>query len=452
MKRLVPFAATLAAGLLAAGCASGPSAMSQHQLDAMIAQHRYADAEAYLGQIKDSEYGQKNAVLYHLDRGAIELHGGQYEQSEQDFSLAEHRMDELYTKSATQAGGMLLLNDRTMDYAGEPFERTLMNVYRALGYAFQGKPDDALVESRKIERFLQELEDNLGGRKGVYSDDAFARYLDAMLYADEGKLDDARISLAASRAAYRDYETNYGMNPPVFRFPKRRPKDDGELAFIHFNGLAPRKITETFQVAWNDATAVVRTSQAEDGSVAAKNALVAGLTGNAITVAYPGIVQDTYTIVGSEVFVDSRPEAATQLMEDVTGIAKKTLAERQALIKTRAVARAAIKYILAEAAYRVAAKACDQEFGSTSWQGLLCKGAAKATMAAATAVTEVADTREWSTLPAQIRMARVKLPAGTHDVVVQFKNAAGAVVEQHEFKDVVIQAGKRTYLSYRTAL
>jgi uncharacterized protein len=452
LKRIAPFAATLAALALAAGCASGPSAESQHELDAMLAQHRYSDAEAYLGQVKDSEYGEKNAVLYHLDLGAVELHGGQYAQSERDLSLAEHRMDDLYTKSAVQAGGMLLLNDRTMDYAGEPYERTLMNVYRALGYVFQDKPDDALVESRKIERFLQELEDNLGGRRGVYSDDAFARYLDAMLYADEGKLDDARISLAASRAAYRDYETNYGMTPPVFRFPKKRPKDEGELAFIHFNGVAPRKITETFQVAWNRAAAIVRTSQAEDGSAAAKNALVAGLTGNAITVAYPGIVQDTYSVVGSEVWVDSRPMAATQLMESVTDIATKDLAEREALIKTRAVARAAIKYILAEAAYRVAAKGCDQEFGSTSWQGLLCKGAAKATMAAATAITEVADTRAWDTLPAQIRMARVKLPAGTHDVVVRFKDGSGAVVEQHEFKDVVIEPGKRTYLSYRTAL
>lgn len=417
----------------------------------MIAQQNFAQAEAYLKAKKDNDYGPKNTVLYYLDMGAVQHHGGKFKESDESFDLAEKRMDELYTKSITKAGGMLLLNDRTVDYAGEPFEHALMNVYRALNYILLGQPDEALVESRKVEIFLQQLHDATGGRAGVYSDDAFARYLDAMLYADEGKLDDARISLEASKAAYADYAANYGTPEPHFEFPKDKAPH-GELVYIHYNGISPRKITNTFQVAWNNAAVLVRQSSSEDGGAAAKNALAAGFMGSAITVAYPAVVQDSYTIVASEVWIDSRPVASTVLMEDVTKIATKVLADRLALIKTRAIARAAVKYVIAETGYRAAAKMCDQQFGNPSWQGALCKGAAKITASAIMAATEVADERSWTALPAQIRMARVKVPPGKHDVVIQFKNSGGAVISGQAFKDVTIDAKKRTYLASRTAL
>jgi hypothetical protein len=338
-----------------------------------------------------------------------------------------------------------------VDYAGESYEHALLNVYRAMNYVLLNQPDEALVESRKVERFLTELHDKIGDKKGIYKDDAFARYLDALLYADEGKLDDARISLQAARAAYTDYAANYGTPVPHFDFPKDK-KDHGELVFIHYNGVAPRKISNTFQVAWNNAAVLVRQSNSEDGSAAAKNALAAGFMGNAITVAYPSIVQDSYTVVGSDVWVDSQPVGSSILMEDVTGMASKNLDNRMAMIKTRAIARAAVKYILAESAYRVAAKACDRQFGTLSWQGLACKGGAKLVFSAAMAATETSDVRGWAALPAQIRMARIKLPPGKHDVMIQFKNSSGAVVKTRWFKDVQIDLKKRTYLAARTAI
>lgn len=436
--------------ILCAGCQSGPSGESKRQVNAFIAQGQYAQAEAYLDAEKDSGYGQKNTVLFYLDKGAVQHDEGKYKESDASFDLAEQRMDELYTKSITKAGGMLLLNDNTVDYAGEPFEHALLNVYRALNYVLLNQPDEALVESRKVERFLTELNDKLGDRKGVYKDDAFARYLDAMLYADEGKMDDARISLQASRAAYADYEADYGTPTPHFEFPKDK-KPHGELVVIHYNGVAPRKISNTFQVAWNDAVVLARQDTSEDGASAAKNALTAGFMGSAITVAYPSIVQDSYTVVGSEIWVDSRPVASTLLMEDVTGIATKTLDARMAMIKTRAIARATIKYIIAQTAAKAAMKGCEQLPGGF-FVVQSCKLAARATAAGVAAASEVADTRGWSALPAQIRMARVKLPPGKHDVLVEFKNAAGDVVSTHAFKDVEIDAKKRTYLATRTAI
>ncbi|MDD5302180.1 MAG: hypothetical protein PHS14_03650 [Elusimicrobia bacterium] len=437
-----------AAAFAAAGC-TGPSSVSKRTVNTFLAQRQYAQAEAYLDAEKESEYGKRNMVLYYLDKGLVQQHAGKYKESDASFDVAERRMDELYTTSVSKASGMLLINDATMDYAGEPFERALTHVCRALNYVFLGNNDEALVESRKVERFLTELGDKAGSR-AVYKDDAFARYLDALLYADAGKKDDARISYQAAQAAYADYEKAYGTPLPRFEFVKG-PKKRGEIVFIHYNGVAPRKITKTFQVAWNQALPLMQKSgdaEAEDARV--KNALTAGFMGSAVTVAFPAYTQDPYAITTSEIFVDSRPVATTILMEDVSAIAAKTLENRMGAIKARAIARATIKYILAETASKAAAKACDQMPG-----GFLavqaCKLGSRGIAHGVAAASEYADTRGWAVLPAQIRMARVKLEPGVHDVSIYYKNSTGVMISSQTFSGVLVADRKRTYLSARTA-
>ena len=44
-------------------------------------------------------------------------------------------------------------------------------------------------------------------------------------------------------------------------------------------------------------------------------------------------------------------------------------------------------------------------------------------------VTERADTRSWTTLPQEIRLQRVLLPVGEHQVQIQMVNVAGQVVD-----------------------
>ena len=441
-------AAVLAAALCA--CRSGPSAGTKKAVNSLIAAQNYAGAEAYLQSNKESQYGRKNMVLYYLDEGTILHHAGKYRESDASFDKAESRMDELYTVSMTKAGGMLLLNDNTADYAGEPFERALMNVMRALNFVSLGKLDEALVESRKVELFLDELNGKLEG-KSRYKDDAFARYLDALLYADIGQADDARISMHAATEAYAWYASDYHIPTPRFDLPNVVGRDTGELVLIHFNGVAPRKISKTLQLAWGNAVALTQTSgDAEANGAPFKNALTAGLAGNAITIAYPEYVQDPYKIADSEVFVDSAPAGSTQLVEDVTAIAMKNLTDRQALIRTRAIARATVKFVLASSAAKAAGALCDRQFGSGSIGSTLCKTAARGVAQGIAAATEVADVRSWSTLPSQIRMARISLAPGRHQVRVRFKDGAGTVVSNAVFNDVVIHKGKRTYLDYRT--
>jgi hypothetical protein len=428
--------------LLAAAC-GGPSGSMRKEVNGMIAGRAFDAAQARIEKEKEGSYGRKNQVLYYLDLAAVQHDAGKFKDSDESFEKAERRMDELYTKSVSKAAGTLILNDTTTEYAGARFERAMVNAYRSLNYAFLGDRDNALVEIRKLSRLLQEYADVYGAKKTAYKDDAFAQFLSSLLYEDDGRPDDARIARDKSRKAYELYASAYGTPTPSFA-PAGEAKGAGELVFLHYNGVAPRKISKSFSVAWRDAAIAVQAHKDDEAqSGQALNAINAGLLGKAITVAFPDYVQDPFQIAGSAV-ESAGVRAPTELAEDLSAIARKDLDEAQAIVRTRAIARAAIKYIVAKAASDAVAKT----YGKNSWQHLLAQAGGAATAAA----TEFADTRAWATLPAQFRVARLKLPPGKHDVLVNYLGPTGSTIATQTFKDVVIVKGRRTYLHDRTAL
>ncbi|MCX5790211.1 MAG: hypothetical protein NTX64_17140 [Elusimicrobia bacterium] len=440
MKARLQAVCAVAVVALALAACGGPSmSVKKHVTDLVVAED-YERASAYLEQIKQAEYGQKNAVIYYLDAATVLHHAGRYQESDADFDKAEKRMEELYTTSISKAAATLLVNDNMQDYSGEVFERALTNIFRALNYTLLGQTDEALVEARKVEVLLDEINRHRG-KKNVYKDDAFARYLDSLLYEDAGQSDDARISREAAEKAYQWYASKYGTSAPDFDGPKRGA-GDGEVVFIHYAGVGPMKVSKTFQVAWKDGLAAVHSATADTQDAATKqqvaNALAAGAAGDSITVSYPEYVQQPFTIVDSEVQAADRA-GPTILVEPIAAIAVKDLQDRMLSVRGRAIARATIKFLLAKVAGKEAQKKGD--FAAILTQRLL---------AAAAAATEVADTRSWTTVPAQIRMARLAVAPGTHELTVRFKDASGAVVKTRAFK-VVVKKGKRTYLAYRTA-
>jgi len=427
---------------LFAAC-GGPSGSMRKQVNGLIAARDFNGAQALTEKAKEASYGRKNQVLYYLDLGAIQHDAGKFRDSDESLDKAERRMEELYTKSVTKAAGTLLLNDNTTEYAGERFERAMVNAYRALNYTFLGDLEGALVEVRKLSRLLQEYADVYNGKKTAYKDDAFGQFLASLLYEDDGRPDDARISREKARAAYKAYASAYGTAVPELE-PVGEKNGGGELVFLHYNGVAPRKVSKSFSVAWREAAVALDASKDDEAeSAKAKNAIRAGLLGQSITVSYPDYVQDPFLVAGSVVEA-AGVSARTELAQDLAAIAQKDLAERQAVIRTRAIARATVKFVLAKAVSDEVAK----KYGKNSWQHLLAQAGSAATSAA----TEGADTRAWATLPAQFRVARLRLPAGTHDVVVDYLGATGAKLSTQTFKDVVIRKGRRTYLHDRTAL
>src|SRR5439155_7125333 len=301
-----------AAALAILGCA-GPSHQHKASLNNLLASRDWAAATRQLQEAKDTEYASRDAVLYWLDVAAVLHDAGNFKESDKALDEAEQRLEALYTQSISKGAGTFFLNDTTDDYRGEPHERSLLHILRALNYAYAGRTEEAVVESRKVSAFLAELGSTLGSNY-TYRDDAFAQYLSALLFEDAGRRDDARISYRAAHAAYSAYASRYGTPEPPYDLGTMG-RDEGEVVFLHYAGVAPRRTAESVQVAWNDALIAVQTTGSDDENAQVKNAITAGLSANAITVAFPQYVQDPFVIVGSEVEVAGR-RAQTMLVQD----------------------------------------------------------------------------------------------------------------------------------------
>ncbi len=436
----------------------GPSAEVRADIARMIAAGQHREAAEYIESKKSSAYGKSNAVLFHLDKGAALHYGGRYRQSDQELDLAETRMEELYTTSVTKAAGRFLVNDTTEDYRGRPQDHAILNVMRSLNYIFLGKPAESAVEARKIAEFLARFA-AAAEAKFSYQDDAFAHYLSGLVFAASAYRDaakaraepdampvwqDARVSFARARETYGHYTGAYGVPTPTIDLPKLTA-GQGELVVIHYNGPPPRLVSRATQIEWNNAMVAVReTGSDTDGTV--DRAVAAGLSGNAITFALPAFEQSPFRATRSVVRV-AGGEAETELVEDVSAILAKQIEEEANTTRARAIARATIKYLVA----KLAEEATRQALKNTQYGGVasLFVGIGGRALASA---TEQADARSWASLPAQIRVARLRLPAGKYDVTVDLLSQEGAPIGRRVIRNATIGDRRMTFCSLHSAL
>jgi hypothetical protein len=426
-----------------------PSIKHYPQINQCLLKEDYASAHKLIRKNKKA-YPKRNAVLYHLDEGVVSHFAGRYDDSNESFSKAESRMEELYTKSLSKQAASFVISDNTIPYRGEDFERAMVNLFMALNYAGLGDWEDALVEARKVDNTLTIINNQYEeGKKNIYKEDGFIRFLMGVLYEADGELNDAFISYRKAEEIYRtDYLPNYGVAPPGFliekllaaaqamdfereteeirqRYPEvtcRDTKDSMELAevfFIHYNGLGPEKVEESFAVTMPD--------------------------GFVVKIAYPTFMKRRYRISQAEVTLRNAVSGGaisfpTVLMEDISSIAGLNLENRINRIKAKAILRATTKYLASKQAEKSA-----EEHGGV-WAGLLVK----MTTNVAAAATEQADVRHWRLLPAEIRVGRALIPSGSYSGNLDFVDPRGAVHARCEVHTFSAKAGEKKFFMFRT--
>ena len=442
-----------------------------NSLNSLVSEKRYAEAAAFAESSKQKEYGEKNALLFYLDKGFLLHLSGQYEESLKYFEKAKKLAEEHFTKSVTKEAGTFLISDNVRPYYGEDFERALINIFASLNYIFLGKENDALVEARQVDHLLKTLQTNYG-QKSVYKEDAFARYLMGMLYENQGQLNDAYISYYNALEAYRDGYKYFncaapqelvddclrlgqqlGFNDDLAKIkadftPANRniPQGYGELVVLDYNGYSPEKIDNFFEIAFGRAWAYVESADVqgeeeqkkEDARAIARSVLAS----DQIRMAFPKYVDVPYSVASIEVkSADGTLAARGKVADDIGSIAKVNLEDRINRIRIKTIVRATIKFLLAQ---KVSQKV---EEGNGQLAGWLAK---KALTVAATA-TEKADKRSWRSLPDKIVMARLALPKGTQSVKVVFKDRNGSSLSEQTLDNIVIRPGKKTFVAVRSA-
>ena len=147
LRALLPVAGFL---LLSAGCATLPYA----KMEGALRRGDYDQARAALSAAK-KDYGSKAHLLYLFDQVSLAHYASDWTTSNQYLEKADHLIDELYTKSLSAEAASFLLNDMSLPYQGENFERVLLHVLGMVNYAGLGERDEALVEARRADERLK---------------------------------------------------------------------------------------------------------------------------------------------------------------------------------------------------------------------------------------------------------------------------------------------------------
>ncbi len=422
--------------LFCSACAA-PSLRYKTEINHLSADGKFKEAQETLSQKKNKLYSRKDAILFYLDSAALLHDAGDASASDQFLSQAQDRIDELYATSITGSAGRLLINDLTAPYYPASYEQALTYFYRAQNFLQQNDVSAAAVEARRAVFFL----DQLRGEKKGYNDDPFVQYFSSLIFESVGQLSDARIARQNALNAYVRLGEKLNVTAPEFSVPKDA-SNWGEVIIVHYNGLLPLKRTETIQVAWDKALATANAAQeGESVSPEVQNAVVAGLYGSAVTLSFPVLVPQPYAVKGSFAVAGGQL-FYMQKVADFAAAAALDLQEKMPGILFRTATRAVVKEIASAQARQAAQSATNED----TWGDL-----AGMFVSAVGAALERADTRQWFTLPAEVRMTRLFLTPQTQDIKLLFRDGNGNIIGEHTFKQVPVRKGERIFLHYRTA-
>jgi len=365
--------------------------------------------------LKDSKsaYGSKAAILHMLDSGMVSFACGDPKDACLFFQEAHDLAQNLWTTSITSEASSLIINDFTIAYRGEDYERALINLFSAFCFIKQGQYEEAMVDCRKLDTVLNEYNSKYK-KKNVYKEDALGQYISGVLCEIDNEYSEAYIYYYESLKAFKSYAASYGTVTPQCLFqdilrvsapadkkseakklvPKSKgltfidhkaAKKMGKIVFIHLNGKAPEKIEKKF-------TTVTPTGP--------------------ISIAFPEYATSPPSCHSSKLVLKSNTKTIVEnaaLFENINAIAVKDLADRKGRVMAKTIARAITK----QAVVATASKMVEKKYGALP--GLIANVSGKA----AASALEKADTRSWRTLPGEIYVARTFVNAGSYQVSME---------------------------------
>ncbi|MCY3721375.1 MAG: hypothetical protein OXG97_04045 [Candidatus Poribacteria bacterium] len=403
-------------------------------------------------------YLQKNApkksdIPFLFELGLVAHYANHFQESNAAFDQAGDIAEDRYTKSVSKEAVSLVTSDQMRPYPGSRYERLLSHYYRALNYVYLNQLDGALVECRRatalINYFKGENEDYDFFGAGLLA------HLSGVLFEATGEWNDAYISYKQAAEYYRNAAEKTGVEMPadigrslvglarklgfadeLERYQEQygkfspRPENTGELILFYESGYVPAKGEDalTFPILKTDDVddeKFVPTLMGREGRVYKEIELE-----YLLRVAIPTLDSRRPLLSGIEVAVGDMKTRGV-LVEDVENIAIETFNTQRPIILFRTLGRVLLKYL----AYRKANK-------ENEALGLLVNLAG--------AVTEQADTRSWQTLPNQIFMVRMPLPAGTHTLNLSFLDENGQVRGRDSAPNIKINPNRITFWNHRT--
>jgi len=451
-------AATLAALLLAAGCASTSTFTAYpHKVQPLITSLSNR-TPLDLSKCLLSECKSNDLILYNMERGRYAQVIGDSDVSMANFRASMEKIrgnDEKALISASAVGATVaatLVNDNAIPYEGEGYERVLLHHYQALNYLGRMDLEGAGVEVRRanaeqnesLKRFEKELEesrdaaaennvgtdgisrietryaqmDEVAGRVKNSFQNAYTFYVSGFIYELLRLPNDAYIDY---KKALEIYPGNRFLQQDVLRLAEKlEMREDLDELRQRFS-IEKRQFIDEGGAGSGELLVLF-----EDGFVPRKQEIKIPIPigrGSLVTIAFPIYQEHWSPQAPLRILNSSELIGSTEPICDVRALAVKALKEKAPVIATRQIIRAVAKGVTAEEARKRGGDL--GQFAANVWN----------------LISERADLRSWLTLPANAQILRTTLPAGSYNLTLQHPMAAGQTSA-----DVEIAAGGKTVL------
>ncbi len=426
-----------------------------------ISQGNFDKADKWLDK-NDKDADNKNKLLYYLNRGYVSWIKQNYTESNQYFAVAENVIED-YIKNYWLEALTLVSNPNVKPYKPEDFEVVMVNYFMALNYLQLGKYDDAIVECKRINIKLNQLNDKYKDHKNRYQRDAFAHNLMGIIYESNKDYNNAFIAYRNALEIYEtDYKQNFNISTPEqlkqdllrtayltgfqdeVRFYEEKfgisyyyePNQNGELVFFWLNGFGPYKTESSINF--------VKVPNSKRGYVTLVNEeydlsfpLYIGNKSSKekkafedlrfFRVAFPKYVERKPIYNNARLITHSESYKLEDI-QNINDIAFKTLKDRMVREMASAIMRLATKKAL-----EALADEEDEALGTL--------------VNIVNTVTEKADTRNWQTLPYSISYARVPLNEGLNTIDLETTSYYGTKMQTFRFDG---EKGKTLFHAFHT--
>lgn len=405
----------LGAALFLQGCA-----FQQLKVNNVARELAYGSPEVALAALSKIKPPKRDEAQYLLNRGMLRYLSGDYPGSREDLQSAKSIIESLEALSVSENLAAGSINETLRSYTASPAERVLLHQVLALGYLAEGDLDGARVEMLQMDVAIKDEagsdEDDLNGQL------ASARFISGVVYELGREWDNAMIAYrkAAAIMQARKHPLPRALQDSLLLMSQRVGlRNEYEQYREEFGRAAPKLDPEQGQLIVFYWQGVV-SQKLQNFSAVFSPALQHHLS-LALPYYPPKPVMPESTVVS----VAGSP-VSTALLEDVEKLVREDLSAEMPAITAMALARMVAKH-----------KGIKKAQEQSPIAGLIANFAST--------LSEVADVRSWNTLPANIQVARLSLPAGEHTFRIgQGSIAFGGNVASDT---VSIHAGKLSVLT-----
>jgi tetratricopeptide (TPR) repeat protein len=408
----------LAALAVAPGCATYTAKMTDTGVLYYDGAYDLALGELDELVLKASE---EDIYLYLLERGKVRLAAGEFDSAIVDLQAAERRFDDIEgVVSVGDAISSTIVSDASTEYIPDPHERILLNTYLVLAYLGADDIAGARVERNRVIRRLQDYLGTVTDEDLAPLDVPFARYVTAVMYENEGKLDDARIEYSKVEDLYPEavpWSSNSHMT---------------ELVVLTELGRAPVKVSVAIRGYFEKRggeTYGYFTLPGDGGEMALPitSSLFSGKDvdyGRVFNFNFPEYVRMPRGAVYARPVIDGVEAGTAVTLDDLEDTAMEAFGRELPSILIRAAVRTYLQLFIQK----------ELDDGAGEIAGVIAKIFTAA---------QTADTRSWQTLPSEVAVFRMEVEPGRHEVQMRYYDARGVMIDQSGILEVWVGEGKR---------